>query len=70
METLIIHPKTIDQLEALKVFAKAFKIPFETNDPECKLDHTPNKETVKAIEEAKAGKTKKIKDLDAFFNSI
>ena len=29
METLIVHPDNKEQLDALKTFMKAFKIPFE-----------------------------------------
>lgn len=36
----------------------------------CKLDHTPNAETIKAINATKAGKVKKITDLDAFFEAL
>ena len=36
----------------------------------CKLDHTPNAETIEAMEELKAGKGKVMTDIDAFFNKI
>lgn len=35
-----------------------------------KIEKTPNKDTIKAIEEAKSGKTKPIKDFNSFFESI
>jgi len=31
METLIVHPKNSEQLTALKAFAKALKVDFETS---------------------------------------
>ncbi|QKJ31576.1 hypothetical protein HQ865_18005 [Mucilaginibacter mali] len=31
METLIMHPENKEQLTALKAFAKAMKVKFETN---------------------------------------
>ena len=45
------------------------KIVTPTNEG-CDLDHTPNAETIKAIEDARKGKTKRITDLKAFFDSI
>lgn len=70
MEILIMHPKNEEQLTALKAFAKALKVDFETEEAPCNLDHTPNSETIKAIEEAREGKTTKITDIDAFFKSV
>lgn len=70
METLIMHPKNKEQLTALKAFAKAMKVDFETGKDICEFDHIPNVETVKAIEAARNGKTKKITDIKAFLDSI
>ncbi len=36
----------------------------------CERDHTPNPETLKAIEEVKAGKGKRFKTAEALFASI
>ena len=38
METLIIHPETSEQIQALKAFLKAFKIRFEAKTKRQKLD--------------------------------
>lgn len=70
METLIMHPKNKEQLSALKAFAKAMKVDFETDTGLCNMDHTPNSETIKAIEEARIGKIQKISDIDAFLKSV
>jgi antitoxin component of RelBE/YafQ-DinJ toxin-antitoxin module len=64
METLIVQPKTKEQLAAIKAFMKALKIPFKTNT------ETPNKDTLAATAELKAGKGKKFKDVEALFKSI
>jgi antitoxin component of RelBE/YafQ-DinJ toxin-antitoxin module len=34
------------------------------------LEHTPNKTTIKAMNEAESGKTKKAKSVDELFDSI
>lgn len=65
-----MHPKNEEQLSALKAFAKALEVDFEIDETRYNLDHTPNSETIKAIEEARKGKTKKITDIDAFFKSV
>lgn len=49
MEVLILEPKSEEQLSALKAFAKAFKVPFRSEG------NFPNKETIKAMNELKAG---------------
>ena len=38
METLIIHPETSEQIEALKSFLNAFKIRFEAKIENQKID--------------------------------
>ena len=65
-----MHPKNKEQLSALKAVAKALKVDFESDKSRCQLDHTPNAETIKAIEDVRKGKTIKITDIDAFFESI
>ncbi len=48
METVLIHPKNKEQLAAIKAFAKALKMEFET-----KLEESPYKpEFVKKINRA------------------
>lgn len=58
METLIAHPKTKEQLNALKAFVKALKIDFETE----KSPYNPEfvKQILKAREDIKNGKGVKI----------
>ncbi len=75
--TLIVKPKTIEQLEALKTFLSAFKIDFSLSNKEeeisvAKEDKSPyNPEFVakilKSQEERKAGKGKvvTIEELEA-----
>lgn len=38
MKTLIIHPETNEQIQALKVFLNAFKIRFEEKTENHKID--------------------------------
>jgi hypothetical protein len=47
METVIMHPENEEQLTALKAFAKALKVKFETN----KSPYNPD--FVKKIKESK-----------------
>ena len=54
METVIMHPKSKEQLSALKAFAKALKVEFETS----KSSYNPEfvskiKESKKQVEEGK-----------------
>ena len=58
METLIAHPKSKEQLEALKAVMKVLKIDFETE----KSSYNPEfvKEILKAREDIKNGKGVKI----------
>ena len=65
-----MHPKSKEQLSALKAFAKAMKVEFETQTSPPNKDHTPNSETIKAIEEARMGNIQKISDIDAFLKSV
>lgn len=58
METMILHPKTKEQLSAFKAMAKALKVDFETE----KNTYDPEfvKDILQAREEHKNGKTVKI----------
>ena len=47
METVIMHPENTEQLNALKAFAKAMKVKFETNKSPYNTDF------VKKIQESK-----------------
>lgn len=64
METLIVQPKTKEQLSAIKAFLKALDVPFKK---EAKI---PNSTTIVAMEELKAGKGKKFESVEALFKSI
>ena len=68
METLIMHPKNKEQLSALKAFAKALKMDFETE----KSPYNPAfvAKIKKSIEEAKQGKVVTIKDPKNIWPSI
>lgn len=62
METILIHPKNKEQLAAVKAFAKALKMDFET-----KVTESPyNPEFVKRIQDAnksaEKGNVTRIKD--------
>ena len=58
METLIFHPKTKEQLSALKAIAKALKVEFEAE----KSPYDPDfvKDILQAREDFKNGKSVKI----------
>lgn len=64
METLIFQPKNEEQLSVLKAFAKALKVPFRSEG------NIPNKETIKAMDELKAGKGKVFSSAKELFASI
>lgn len=54
METMIMHPQNKEQLSALKAFAKALKVDFETEkSPYNPAFVTKIKESKKQIEEGK-----------------
>ncbi|QPH38374.1 DUF2683 family protein [Pedobacter endophyticus] len=70
METLIMHPKTKEQLAALKAVAKALKVPFKKEgssaltEREKTIDHY-GIEMVEAIEKAEESiKKGNVKTLD------
>jgi len=52
METVIMHPENKEQLTALKAFAKAMKVKFETNTSPYNTDFLKKiKESKKQVEE-------------------
>jgi hypothetical protein len=54
METVIIHPKNDEQLSALKAFAKALKMDFETTKSPYNPDFVKKvKQSKKQVEEGK-----------------
>lgn len=54
METVIVHPQNKEQLSALKAFAKALKVEFETKKSPYNADFVIKiKESEKQIEEGK-----------------
>jgi hypothetical protein len=61
METLIVHPGTQEQLDALKALMKAFEIPFEAEKDEYDPEFVDM--ILKGDEEIKAGKGTKV-DID------
>lgn len=69
METLTIHPKSKEQLDAIKSVLKALKIPFE------KKESPYDPEFVKMIQEAEKNREGAIfleseEDLDNYFKSL
>lgn len=54
-----MRPKNQEQLTALKAFAKAMNVDFDTDSI------LPNAETLKAMDQAKIGKVKKFKSAKA-----
>jgi hypothetical protein len=54
METVIMHPKNNEQLSALKAFAKALKVEFETSKSPYNPDFVAKiKTSKKQVEEGK-----------------
>jgi outer membrane lipoprotein-sorting protein len=54
METVIMHPENKEQLSALKAFAKALKVKYETNNSPYNADFVKKvKESEKQINEGK-----------------
>jgi hypothetical protein len=52
METVIMHPKNSEQLSALKAFAKALKVEFETSKSPYNPDFVAKiKESKKQVDE-------------------
>jgi len=60
MDTILIRPKNKTQLEAIKAFAKALKMDFETNDSESSYDPEFVKKILEGREDVKNGKGVKI----------
>lgn len=61
MEAVLIHPKTKEQLAAVKAFAKALKLEFETTDT-AESPYRPEfvKKILQGREDVKNGKGVKI----------
>jgi hypothetical protein len=54
METVIMHPKNKEQLSALKAFAKALKVDFETEKSPYNPDFVAKiRESIKQVKEGK-----------------
>ena len=52
METLVMHPQNKEQLSALKAFAKALKVDFETEKSPYNPDFVAKiKESIKQVED-------------------
>lgn len=62
MEAVIIHPKNKEQLAALKAFAKALKMDFETKVTETQYNPEFVKQVLAADKSAKKGNVTRIKD--------
>lgn len=62
MESVLIHPKNREQLAAVKAFAKALKMDFETSVTESPYDQNFVKRILEADESAKHGNVIRIKD--------
>ncbi|MFT4060638.1 MAG: hypothetical protein QM652_13975 [Legionella sp.] len=73
MTTLTIHipdKKTSLVKQLLKELDVTIEPVVTKKNNHSSLPHLPNSETVKAIEDARKGKTKQITDFKAFFGSI
>ncbi|PRD49141.1 hypothetical protein C5745_00405 [Sphingobacterium haloxyli] len=62
MDTVVIHPKTKEQLAAVKAFAKALKMEFEITQPTSQYDPEFVKKILDADKSAKKGNVTRIKD--------
>ncbi len=60
MEAILIHPKNKEQLAAVKAFAKALKMDFETTDIKNPYDPEFVKKIQKGREDVRNGKGTKI----------
>jgi hypothetical protein len=65
METLIVHPKSKEQLTALKAIMKALKVDFKT-EKATKDEYSPEfgKKMKSSEDDIKAGRTTKIEPAD------
>lgn len=62
MEAILIHPNNKEQLAAIKAFAKALKMPFETKEVESQYDPdfvTKIEESEQQIRDGKVTRIKK-----------
>lgn len=62
MEAILIHPKNKEQLAALKAFAKALKMDFETRVTESPYDPEFVKRILDADKSARKGNVTRVKD--------
>lgn len=69
MITLTIHIPD-SKADFIKKLLKELDVKVETKEDSEKANRTPNAETIKAIEEARNGKTTRITDFKAFFEKI
>jgi len=69
MTTLTIHVPD-SKADFIKRLLKELDVKVETKKENKKTGHSPNAETIMAIEDAKNGKTTRIRDIKAFFESI
>ncbi len=67
MATLTVQISDKDKALFIQLIKRLDAKIIKTSDME---DHVPNAITVKAIEDARNGKTKRIEDLDAFFSGL
>jgi hypothetical protein len=64
METLIVHPKSKEQLTALKAIMKALKVDFRTEKSEGPYNAEFVAKIKQSEEDIKAGRTTKIEPAD------
>lgn len=62
MEAVVIHPKNKEQLAALKAFAKALKMDFETKASKNQYNPEFVKQILDSDKSAKKGNVTRIKD--------
>ncbi len=69
MTTLTIHIPD-SKADFIKQLLKELDVKVETKKESKKAERKPNAETIKAMEDAKRGKTMPITNIKAFFESI
>lgn len=70
MEAILIHPKNEEQLAAVKAFAKALKMDFETKVTESPYGPKFVKQILNADKSAKKGNVTRIKDAKNIWQDI
>lgn len=70
MEAIVIHPKSKEQLDAIKAFAKALKLDFETKKDENPYNPDFVKQIVEGQKSAKNGNVTRIKDTKNIWDDI